>query len=419
MGATLLSPAKRHMPEPRAEAVPNNTVPPHPFDAQWYAHVDGQTCGPYSGHQIRRMAQQRQIVGTDLLCREKESAWVQAENDPIIGAVFPGRREIRANASPGIAFATGSASFWGLTKVALLAFLLIALGWFAWPYYALYDLAAAIREGDVAQLENRVVWDSVRQGLRDDLNAVFLQRLRTDATLGNSDVGAGIAALLGPAVIDRMVDAYLTPQAISNLIRTGKDPHVATDDPPIGANTNVGAEPQHQFSLRQVKHAFFLGGPLTFKVEIIPANDPDRRPVTLLFKWTGDWRLTRVVMPIEGLRTTRSEARPAIAAAVPLPPYEINALRDQIRQCWSLPNGVTIIAPIIKLQFMLNRDGSLSGDPILLNPGRSPLFKSTADSAMRAVRGCQPYKLPLSKNDAWSVEMAFDPTSLGLVPLLK
>jgi len=241
------------------------------------------------------MVQQRKIVEADLLCRDGESAWVQAKDDPIIGAAFPDRHEIRAVASSAIGARAISetAKSWRPIKGVLAAFLLIALGWFAWPYYALYDLGVGVREGDVARLENRVAWDSVRQGLRNDLNAAFLQHLRTDATFGNSDFGTGIAALLGPAVIDRVVDAYLTPQAVANLIRTGKSPNAAIE---AASGESIGG--RRQFSLRQVEYAFFFSGPFSFKVEVIPENaSQDQRSLTLLFKWNGDWRLTRIVLP--------------------------------------------------------------------------------------------------------------------------
>src|SRR5262249_37248629 len=62
-------------------------LPPHPFDSECYAHVDGQTYGPYSGHQIREMVEQGQIVGSDFVCRAGGSGWVQAKNDPILGTL--------------------------------------------------------------------------------------------------------------------------------------------------------------------------------------------------------------------------------------------------------------------------------------------------------------------------------------------
>jgi hypothetical protein len=74
--------------------------------------------------------------------------------------------------------------------------------WIAWPYYAAYDLATALRDGDSVALENRVAWDSVRQSLRADLNAILLR-----------DVGSNnLAAAIGPAIINQMIEGFVTPQ---------------------------------------------------------------------------------------------------------------------------------------------------------------------------------------------------------------
>jgi hypothetical protein len=80
--------------------------------------------------------------------------------------------------------------------------ILVALGWIAWPYYAVYDFANAIQQGDQVALERRVAWDSVRGGLREDFNAV----------LARSTQGAGLAALVGPAIINNAIDSFVTPQ---------------------------------------------------------------------------------------------------------------------------------------------------------------------------------------------------------------
>jgi hypothetical protein len=59
-----------------------------PFDNKWYAHIDGKTYGPYSGHEVRRLIGHRKILDTDFLCREGAEEWIQAKNDRILGAFF-------------------------------------------------------------------------------------------------------------------------------------------------------------------------------------------------------------------------------------------------------------------------------------------------------------------------------------------
>jgi hypothetical protein len=81
LAAVQYSRYKRKLGLPRWEDYP---AVPHPFDARWFVYLRGETCGPYSGHQIRQMVEQRKIVGTDLVYIEGGSTRTQLENDIIL-----------------------------------------------------------------------------------------------------------------------------------------------------------------------------------------------------------------------------------------------------------------------------------------------------------------------------------------------
>jgi colicin import membrane protein len=93
---------------------------------------------------------------------------------------------------------------------------------------------------------------------------------------------------------------------------------------------------------------------------------------------------------------------------------EIDALRAQIQACWNPPAGaVEAKELIVKVRLLLNQDGTLTGEPILLNHGGHPIFQVAAESAMRAIKRCQPYKLPIAKYNIWKdVEVTFDPRDM-------
>lgn len=100
--------------------------------------------------------------------------------------------------------------------------------------------------------------------------------------------------------------------------------------------------------------------------------------------------------------------------AASLSQTEIDALRAQIQRCWSPPVGVIEADQlIVRVQLDLNQDGTLLGEPKLVNSGSNPLFRQAAESAMRAIRRCAPYRLPIAKYDVWrSVEVTFDPRDM-------
>jgi hypothetical protein len=126
-------------------------------------------------------------------------------------------------------------------------------------------------------LERRVDWVSVRQGLRDDLRVM----------LGSSR--------LGEPAPDRTVDPLITQRAIVALIRS-----VRLND----RGWDLESRPGRGFDLLRIRYAFFTGGPFAFRVDLKPDSDNVRRPLVLLFRWTGDWRLTRVFLPGDAFGNT-------------------------------------------------------------------------------------------------------------------
>ncbi len=70
--------------------------------------------------------------------------------------------------------------------------------------------------------------------------------------------------------------------------------------------------------------------------------------------------------------------------------------QDHFRGCWTtadftLPQGPKYVPDI---RVPLNLDGSLAADPTLINPPDDPAWQPLADSAMRAVRKCDPLPVP-------------------------
>ena len=89
-------------------------------------------------------------------------------------------------------------------------------------------------------------------------------------------------------------------------------------------------------------------------------------------------------------------------------------LTESYLNCWTpppmAPEGDTYVAQI---KVIFNSDGSLSARPVLLNPPTDPAWRAHAESAMRAVRKCDPLHVPPEYApyfDEWRVEtIHFDP----------
>jgi colicin import membrane protein len=96
----------------------------------------------------------------------------------------------------------------------------------------------------------------------------------------------------------------------------------------------------------------------------------------------------------------------------------LSMINQQLEPCARLPGGGGgPDTPIVNVRFQLNQDGSLNGEPVVVNRQNTPLYAIAADASVRAVKQCAPFQLPPDKYAAWStVTWAFDwPVILGLV----
>jgi colicin import membrane protein len=93
----------------------------------------------------------------------------------------------------------------------------------------------------------------------------------------------------------------------------------------------------------------------------------------------------------------------------------VGLLRDQISRCWNINSGLADANRLIPVfDFELNRDGTLRGEPQLVNPEPSPQFMDAANSALRALKQCAPYRdLPPDLYEFWQYSrFRFDPSQM-------
>jgi hypothetical protein len=165
----------------------------------------------------------------------------------------------------------------------------LAIAWICWPYYALYNLGWAFRNGDQVSLETRVDWPMLRSGLNDDINAYVVSNTRRMDSSGTA-FAAGLATLLGPAVISRGLDAYVTPSNIAKLISDANKQG--------GLSERVAA-----LDFRNIRYAFF-SGLNTFRFDL--KTHTDSATITGIMKWDGDWKLVRIIAPFDLIETSVS-----------------------------------------------------------------------------------------------------------------
>jgi hypothetical protein len=94
----------------------------------------------------------------------------------------------------------------------------------------------------------------------------------------------------------------------------------------------------------------------------------------------------------------------------------VDAFRDRIKGCAMLPAGVSPSDRVsLVIRVALKRDGTLAGQPILIEASASPKGPALLQSLFAGLQKCQPFNmLPADKYQEWrTLDVRFTPQDLG------
>ena len=115
-------------------------------------------------------------------------------------------------------------------------------------------------------------------------------------------------------------------------------------------------------------------------------------------------------------KITQSSQKNTFATGLTL--SEEDALRAQIFGCWSVPLGLPYDQNLlVRIKLQLKKDGTILKSEILdherMNRPGQKFYKVLAESALRAVRLCQPLKVPPTGYDKWKdLQLNFNPSEM-------
>ena len=115
-------------------------------------------------------------------------------------------------------------------------------------------------------------------------------------------------------------------------------------------------------------------------------------------------------------KLTQSSVKNSFATGLSL--SEEDALRAQIFGCWSVPLGLPYDKNLlVRIKLNLKKDGTIMKSEILdherMNRPDQKFYKVLAESALRAVRLCQPLRVPPTGFEKWkNIQLNFNPTEM-------
>jgi hypothetical protein len=143
------------------------------------------------------------------------------------------------------------------------------------PYYSIWRFGGALRAHDMAALAARVDFNAVRGSLKQQIRNHFLGVL----TKKKKDRLAQFLTAATDNPLDRLIDAYVTPEGLAALI---------TDPAPLKNATSLASLPGVDGSRKEIdwskaRHAFFTS-PRDFAI--------DHEGIKLRFRFNGlGWKL--------------------------------------------------------------------------------------------------------------------------------
>ena len=111
-------------------------------------------------------------------------------------------------------------------------------------------------------------------------------------------------------------------------------------------------------------------------------------------------------------KVTQSQRKSVISSGLTL--NEEDALKAQIFGCWSIPLGLPYNEDLlVRIKLNLKPDGSIINSEILdharMNKPGQGFYKVLAESALRAIRLCQPLRVPTTGYERWKeIQLNFD-----------
>jgi hypothetical protein len=158
----------------------------------------------------------------------------------------------------------------------------MALAYVGSPFWAARQFKQAALSGDVDRLEAAVDFPSVRESLKSQLTIAMTQRMQSDPEM-RSNPFAGLGLMILPAMVGKMVDAYVTPDGMSAMMRSGKVRSAKVAEP-------VKADVDYDYSYRTLDRFAVTAKASDAKADEVPNFVFERRGIL-------SWKLIRIEIP--------------------------------------------------------------------------------------------------------------------------
>lgn len=169
-------------------------------------------------------------------------------------------------------------------KILIGAVVALVLGYiFAAPYITVYQMKTAAKSHDGEALSECVDFPMLRQSMKDQMNAMLGKEMAKEVAEDNPF--AALEAAFGGMIVEKMVDAYVTPAGITELMKGEKQYSEG-----VVGNTGTGTSSE-PFPNASMSYESFS------KFSIITKNSESGDQVKFVLRRRGmGWKLTEIML---------------------------------------------------------------------------------------------------------------------------
>lgn len=162
---------------------------------------------------------------------------------------------------------------------------IIAIYLYASPYLALNNIKKAAQAGDADTLSEYIDFPSVKQGLKDQINAQIMKEVTQQDTDGFEALGA----MLATAMIDKAVDGIVTPDGVAMMVQ--------------GQKPDLNGDAVEQTDVEQAgeKKLDYKTNYITYKSFKVSLSNPDYEDnLDIIMRRDGlSWKVHRINLPLD------------------------------------------------------------------------------------------------------------------------
>lgn len=177
-----------------------------------------------------------------------------------------------------------------MKKISLLiaALVLVFLGYVvASPYIAVNEIRLAAKSHDAQTLNRYIEFDSVRASLKEQLNAKIAKEITGDADIKNNPLLL-FGSALASGLVEKMVDAYITPTGIAQMLEGSKPNKTITSTDKQGATETVPSEKDLQVSSAYKSLDTF----------VLSVVNTQQQTIEFVLRRNGlAWKVTNIILP--------------------------------------------------------------------------------------------------------------------------